>query len=272
MAISRSLGYIFFTDFDKVLDPRKAPQHIAVDPARPMIPIMEQWPIVSLSPDPWDTDYQFRRWEQLVVDVPAWLRHRNVNGEVGARLVRVVRLAPYGSDFEIATYEEPGRVFHTFLASRILEFVDLSTGEKVSDIVTYLSEIHRRSVSGQVFLVLRQLSSEMCVFKAVGQASGSMREKQRAPVLAYARRAFPELQIDAERFGSDLSSLSGLEGPSIAVALKLVAAKGPDTAADVLEVAEVIAATRTGSREATDKVMVMVRRALRARGVRRSGD
>ncbi len=213
-------------------------------------------------PDPWDTDYVFRRTEQLVLDVRAWLRHRNVHGAEGARLVQVVRLTPYGDDFEIATYEEPGRVFHTFLASRVLEFVDLDTGERIGDVVAHLTEIHRRSARGQVFLVMRQLAAELHVLKSVAKASGSMRDRQRMPILAFARRAAPEFQIDDERFISDLASVVGLGGPTVASALELIADRGADHAADVMAVAEVIAATRTGARDDTDKLMTAVRKAL----------
>ena len=223
---------------------------------------MDLRPVCIPSPDPWDTNYQFRRWEQLVVDVPAWLRHRNAYGVEGARLVRVVRLTPYGDDFEIATYEEPGRVFHTFLASRVLEFTDLGTGERIGDVVSYLTEIHRRSAHGQVFLVLRRLADELRVLKAVAKASGSMREKQREPILVFARRAAPEFEIDAGRFVSDLASVVGLEGPTVASALKGIKAKGAEHAADVLAVAEAVAATREEPREETDKIMAAVRKAL----------
>ncbi len=223
---------------------------------------MQPWPIHKPHRDPWDTDYVFRRSEQLVIDVPAWFRHRNVHGEEGARVVQVVRLTPYGDDFEIATYEEPGRVFHTFLASRVLEFIDLDAGERIGDVVAHLTEVHRRSARGQVFLVMRQLDAELLVLKSVAKASGAMREKQRMPILAFARRAAPEFQIDDERFISDLASVVGLEGPTVASALKLIAEKGAKHAADVLAVAEIIAATRTGARDATDKLMIAVRKAL----------
>ncbi len=228
---------------------------------------MEQFPIHIPSDDPSDTSYQFLRSVQFVVEVPAWLRHRNAHGEEGARVVKVVRLTPYGNDFEIATYEEPGRVFHTFLASRVLEFVDIATGERVDDVVAFLTEIHRRSTRGQVFLALRKLAPEMLVLVAIARASGQLREKQRAPILAYARRQASEFQIDADRFADDLAMV-GSEGESVASALRTIKVKGAEHAADVLAVAEAVAATRSGAREETDKVLARVRKALARRGTR----
>ena len=221
---------------------------------------MEQWPTYIPSRDQSDIYYEFRREVQLVVEISAWLRHRNLHGEEGARKVEVVRLAPYGSDFEILAHEGPNRLFRTFLASRVLEFVDLNTGERVDDVVAYLTEVHRRSSRGQVFLAIRKLAVEMGVLVTLARASGQMRAKQRGPILEYARRAAAEFQIDADRFANYVA-MASLSLP-LAEALGQIASKGREHAADVLGAAETVAATRTGERAATDRILSAVRKHL----------
>ncbi len=108
-------------------------------------------------------------------------------GQESRRAIRTKRIVPWGVDVDMAIEAHCyARGAHrTFLASRIIEFVNAGTGEVVDNIPAYLMEAYRQSPRGTIEAALDALHPQVTVLVAIARASGAMSPRERSCIRSF---------------------------------------------------------------------------------------
>lgn len=136
--------------------------------------------------DNWETDLLIGHDGEMPIELDAFIRYRDGRGLETRREIHIRALYPYEGDLAILAFCKLRQENRSFLASRILEFKDLATGEIAKDIPAYLLNAYARSPYGSTENVVSSLADDLTILLFIGRTEhGRLSHKRRQCILEY---------------------------------------------------------------------------------------
>ncbi|MFN3891961.1 MAG: hypothetical protein ACK4MV_16320 [Beijerinckiaceae bacterium] len=211
--------------------------------------------------DNWETDYLIGAKGEFNVEVRAEISYVDGAGQRSHRIIRTRSVVPWANDLAILAYCEMRNAHRTFLMSRITEFIDLSTGEIVSNVARYLRDIYEQSPRGQLDAIVAEMDCDLIVLSFLARADGRLMPKERQSILNYFNKAHPDASID----GADLKdTLSIIDPTSRQYRAALRTARGfpPERRSALLEAVEDMGSARAKIDALTEAAVKLAREQL----------
>lgn len=164
---------------------------------------MTMGPVVASSPNgnlivlP-ESDNRETGWlqgtEDFAVEVEAYLTYVDGKGQESKREIRTRSLCRQGEDgYALLAFCHVRKSHRSFFVSRIQEFVDLSTGEVVQDVVAYLKAVHEGSPRVVVAREMERWAAEIVILVYIARADGRMTPRETEVILNYVLSFKPDL-------------------------------------------------------------------------------
>jgi hypothetical protein len=219
----------------------------------------ECMPSVSgTSKDAWEGWYDWHAEADLPVKIQAEIRYVDGEGQETTRRITTRHFGPENDDYCILAYCHLRQQNRTFKSSRIRQFVDVSTGEVVGDIPSYLRHAYDDSPTGRTAHLLTEVADDLVVLLYVARADARLSPKEKTILVAFLRRIAPSLEFDMALVDAALSCEPSQ--PALKRALKTVLDTGRTEA--IMSELEALAAARRKMDDFTDAAIKLVRKRL----------
>lgn len=140
--------------------------------------------------------------EDFSVEVQAYITYVDGKGQESKREIRTRSLCHQGENgYALLAFCHMRKSHRAFLVSRIEEFVDLSTGEFVEDVVSYLREVHARSPRVALARDLEPHAAEIGILAYIARADGRVTARELDVVMGYVSSLAPGVD---SRMAADL--------------------------------------------------------------------
>jgi hypothetical protein len=148
--------------------------------------------------DAWETGALAGAEGEIPVKVEAEIRYIDGEGQRSTRRVTTRSLVPWNGEFAILAYCHARKAHRTFLISRLQEFIDLTSGEIVPNVVEHLKAIYYVSPEGRIAGVLDRQSAEIDILLFVARANGHLSPKERNLLIGYLKKTNREISAPDE--------------------------------------------------------------------------
>jgi hypothetical protein len=157
--------------------------------------------------DNWEADHPAEHQGEKRIEIDARIRYRDGRGEESVRSIRTKLIYAYqDNDLGIYAVCNLRGAPRTFLASRVLEFTDLSTGEIVHGVKEHLWGAYWASPLGSADRVAEEARSEIDLLIYILRGEGYLSPKKRAIITTYLKRSFPSELLDDRDIAAVLPS------------------------------------------------------------------
>lgn len=158
--------------------------------------------------DAWES-YPYHEYRDFPLEIMAQIRYVDSRGQFSKRSIKTKRFAidPYSEskDFSLLAYCFSRKANRTFKVSRINEFIDLDSGEFISDIPKYLDETYKKSPAGITEAIIEKLKNELVIFVYIARADSKIYKKEREAIIKFIDIEFPGASLHEDTIRSFLS-------------------------------------------------------------------
>lgn len=159
--------------------------------------------------DAWEGWYPYDESRDLPLEIFAEIKYIDSKGQFSKRKIKTKRFSidplSESKDFSILAYCFSRQQNRTFKISRIKEFIDLDSGEIISDISKYLNEKYKKSPAGITEDIIEKLRNELTIFVYIARADSKMYKKEREAILKFIDIEFPGTSLHEDTIRSFLS-------------------------------------------------------------------
>jgi len=131
----------------------------------------------------WDDDAFGAYANGAPLKVPLKITYRDLGGQITQRDIDTLRYAHNGSDGNLEAYCHLRAQRRTFRLSRILEAVNLSTGEVIHDLPTWLDAQYEASDEGQVDAFENEHDAALTALFYIAKAGGQFRPQKKRAIM-----------------------------------------------------------------------------------------
>lgn len=148
--------------------------------------------------DNWETGQIAGRPDEVPVHAALYIHYCDAQGQLSSRNITLRSIVPWeGNDIAMLAYCHEREAHRTFLASRVLQAVELDTGEIIKDVDRWLRLNFTNTPKGRIAAALKAVESECLILSYIARADGAMRAKERQIIARFIAGADREIGIDA---------------------------------------------------------------------------
>jgi hypothetical protein len=188
---------------------------------------------IDLQKDAWESAYADDWGDRFPVEVHARIVYVDANGLETKRSIRTIELMHTAAGHAIDAFCELRQQKRTFMISRIKEFVDLATGEIVTDVASTLRETYEATPIGRADLIVGGYASEVQVLCFVARCRGKLSARAKHLVMDYLRGRENTDGVDLDRAELNILRMDPLDQKGFRHELRALAAQ-PDAAKDAI--------------------------------------